>query len=160
MALLALAYIAIGYRDVSASGTRLGPLALGMSAEEAGLAMANEPTVHAGSTRQVFQHDGRTITLAFDGRNRLAGIICTEQGAAPLACPALLGVHVGDPADRVIALLGPAEQEGAGAATVLEYPSMGIRVQLADSQVISVELREADNERPSIWPVILWRLFP
>ena len=32
--------------------------------------------------------------------------------------------------------------------------------QLADNQVVSIDLRPAGTEQPGIWPIILWRLFP
>lgn len=160
MVLLALVYAAKGYREVSRSGTQFGPLTIGMSAGQIQSAMASERQTSSTPTTQVFQRDGRTITLALDGQAKLAGIICTEQGAAPLACPAVLGVRVGDHPDRVKALLGPGDQKTADGKAVLSYPSIGIHLQLADNQVVSIDLRPAGTEQPGIWPIILWRLFP
>ena len=160
MALLALAYAAKGYHDVARAGTQFGPLKIGMSAEQIRLALAGETRSSPDAAMQVFQRDGRTITLALDRQGKLAGIACSEHGIAPLACPAILGVHVGDHQDRVKMLLGPGELQSTDGMTWLAYPSIGLRLHLAANQVAAIDLRPAGDKHSSIWPIVLWRLFP
>ncbi|MFN3515968.1 MAG: hypothetical protein ACK4YM_02275 [Novosphingobium sp.] len=160
MALLALAYAAKGYQDVAHAGSQFGPLKIGMSAEQIRWALAGETQSSPGAAMQVFQRDGRTITLTLDQQGKLAGIACSEHGIAPLACPAILGVHVGDHPNRAKTLLGPGELQSTDGKPVLAYPAIGLRLHLEAHKVTALDLRPVGSEPASIWPIVLWRLFP
>lgn len=160
MVLLALAHIARGYHAVTTAAARFGPLALGMTSEEVGIAAAGERGIGSDPRHRVFARDGRIIAVRLNQNKELAGIRCEEQGTAALACPAFLGVHIGDRLDRVTALLGPAERDVTGIGGEMVYPALGLRLQLADEKVVSIDLRTAANGQQSIWPIVLWRLFP
>lgn len=157
MTLLALALTWRQYHQVDASVGRLGPLQLGMSAQEAQRLLGQGKTIPGQPGQLRFSDEGRTFGIVTDPASaRIIAIACTETDLTARPCPAQLGIRVGDGRDRVVSLLGIGDAS-AGRTEDMWYPAIATSFRLNEDKVAEIRVAAAGSGG-SIWPIVFWRL--
>ena len=160
MLVLTAGYVWQMWRSVSLSGERLGPIALGMSADQVRAVMVPAQANQAADAGLVFEQDGRRLVVQLDGPDqRVSAISCHEQIITAPPCPALLDVRIGDPRDEVLRKVGPGRLHLNGQRERRDYLQLGASIDLHDGQVVQITLR-AGPGRDRRWQMLLWRLIP
>lgn len=158
--LVTAAYVWQVWSSVELASKQLGPVALGMSEDQVRAALA--PSETAGGTVQdlLFDQQGRQFAVHLDGPDRrVTGISCHEQDVTSPACPALLGVRIGDPQAAVLGKLGAGQLHQTGQHQNWAYPQIGASLAMQGGQVATITLGAARDPGPH-WRVWLWHLVP
>lgn len=160
MSLLAAAYVWQTWRAVTSASERLGPVALGMRMDQvrAALGPANESSGGAGAF--MFDQDGRQFTVKLGaGKEQVAAVSCRELLITSPACPALLGLRIGDERAKVQRALGLGQRHIAGPREQLAYPQIGAAITLQEARVVQISV-QAGPGRDQVWQVVLRQLVP
>lgn len=158
MCIVAIGAVWTSWREVSEAGRQYGPAAIGMDGERLRYALG-QPVRIAGHEWD-FSESGRTLLVSLNpGSNQVERISCREQDVTALACPALLGVRIGDEEAEVTRLLGRGEASYAGGRAALAYPGLGAALQLDQGKVASITITGGNGDAGR-WPIVLLRLLP
>lgn len=143
MAVIALAYGGVGLYNVVHASRTFGPTYMGMSRAEVQYVFGS-PSARSADNRLWRMHEADAVTtVLFDASDRLTAIDCRgTMGTSGAACPAPLGIHVGDVEDAIWRKLGPPSGETYGGdGKVMDYPEMGLRFALRRATIVAIEHR-------------------
>ena len=160
MSLLGAAYVWQTWRSVRQASESLGPIALGMSADQVRAALGPAGVASSGTGELLFDQDGRQFTVILDKSGRqVVAVSCREQVITAPACPALLGVRIRDERAEVVRALGLGRLHIAGQREQLAYPQLGASIHLLEGRVVQIGLR-AGPVRGQLWQIVLRQLVP
>ena len=160
MSLLAAVYVWQTWRAVTMASESLGPIALGMRADQVGAAFGPADPTSGGTGELLFNQDGRQFTVILDKPSRqVVAVSCREQLITAPACPTLLGVRVGDDRAKVLRALGLGRLHIAGQREQLAYPQLGAAIYLQEGRVVQIGLR-AGPGHDQLWQIVLRQLVP
>lgn len=160
MSLLAAVYVWQTWRAVTIASQSLGPIALGMREDQVRASLGPAGATSGRTGELLFDQDGRQFTVILDMPDRqVVAISCQEQVITAPACPALLGLRVGDERAKVLRTLGLGRMHIAGQREQLAYPQLGAAIDLQEGRVVQISL-QAEPGRDRLWQVVLRQLVP
>lgn len=160
MCLVAAANTYNSYRQVEQAGRRYGPVTLGGAIDDLGATLGKADSEDRTAGRSRFIHDGRELLVTFDpASRRITGVVCREQGVTSANCPRQIGIAPGSSKATVLHEFGPAADADDRQGTILSYPAIGTRFELANETVSAISL-SSSGRTGSLWPIVLWRMLP
>lgn len=160
MVLIAAVYSWQAWLAIEQAGQRLGPVALGMSESEVRAALGQPSRTSSTATDLTVEQNGRSFLVRFDGpERRAAELTCRENLITAPACPALLGIRIGEDRAAMLRQLGAGQQSQKGNQEWLAYPQVGAVFVLDSGQVVQVSV-STHSDQPKPWRILLSRLIP
>lgn len=160
MSLLAAAYTWQTWVSLKQASEALGPVALGMSESEVRAALSPAGATAGAAGELLFNQDGRQFAVQLSGPDqRVVGVSCHEQVVTSPACPAIIGIRIGDSSAEVKGAIGAGRLLRDGRGERLDYAQIGAVFYLQEGRVVRVAVRAGPTgERMA--EMLLWRLIP